>query len=248
MQNKVQGASPEKERAQAQNEDQDKKGGRRMWIVIGDIHDRIENLANIPELAEAEAVIISGDLTQLGGCREAGRVLAALPGIPVFAQIGNMDKPETDACLSEKSRNLHGRAYALAPDIAIFGAGGSTPTPFRTPSEFSEEQYSAWLEESWREAEKYPMRILISHNPPRDSACDRLSSGGHAGSSAVRKFIEEKQPDICVCGHIHESRGEDQIGRTKILNPGMLSEGSYVLIIERDGKLEASIKNTVQGL
>lgn len=242
MQNKDQGASPEKGQAQAQNEAQNKKGCR-MWIVMGDIHDRIENIAKIPELAEADAVIISGDLTQLGGCPEAGRVLAALPPLPVFAQIGNMDKPETNACLSEKSGNLHGRAYELAPDIAVFGVGGSTVTPFHTPSEFSEEQYSAWLEAAWREAEKYPKRILVSHNPPRNSACDRLSSGGHAGSSAVRKFIEEKQPDLCVCGHIHESRGEDQIGKTKVLNPGMLSEGCYVLITEKDGELQASIKS-----
>lgn len=213
------------------------------WIVVGDIHDNLENVKKLPKLPGLAGIIVSGDLTQLGACPQAEKVLSALerPGLTLYAQIGNMDLPEVDACLSRKSENLHGQVYELAPGIAIFGIGGSTVTPFNTPSEFSEEAYSAWLDQSWEKASRYPRRILISHNPPRDCACDRISSGAHVGSSAVRKFIEEKQPDICVCGHIHEAKSVDRIGRTLVLNPGMLSEGSYVLIRDCDGKLSAEI-------
>ena len=40
------------------------------------------------------------------------------------------------------------------------------------------------------------------------------------GSIAVRQFIEERQPLIALHGHVHESRGAEQIGRTICLNPG----------------------------
>ncbi len=225
-----------------QNKDIGETKGK-FWIVIGDIHDQTGNIARIPDLDQAQGIIISGDLTQLGGCPEAKKVLNTLPDLPVYAQIGNMDKPEIDTCLNEESKNLHGKAYELTPDIAILGIGGSTQTPFHTPSEFSEEQYATWLDEGWKQASRYSKQILISHNPPKDTACDKISSGIHVGSSAVRKFIEEKQPDLCICGHIHEAKSEDRIGNTLILNPGMLSDGSYVIIEEKDGKLNAAIIN-----
>lgn len=214
------------------------------WIVVGDIHDKLENVKKIPEFSDLAGIIISGDLTFLGACPQAEKVLAALerPGLPLYAQIGNMDLPEVDACLSKKSRNLHAQVYELTPDIAIFGIGGSTVTPFNTPSEFTEEAYNSWLEECWKKASAYSKSILISHNPPKDSACDRISSGAHVGSSAVRKFIEEKQPDICICGHIHEAKSTDHIGKTLVLNPGMLADGAYVLIRACEGELSAEIR------
>jgi len=51
-------------------------------------------------------------------------------------------------------------------------------------------------------------------------------------STAVREFIEKYQPDIVVCGHIHESRAVDSIGKTRIVNVGMAEKG-YFAIIER---------------
>jgi Icc-related predicted phosphoesterase len=36
----------------------------------------------------------------------------------------------------------------------------------------------------------------------------------------VRAFLEEKQPLLSLHGHIHESPGAVEIGRTKAINPG----------------------------
>jgi Icc-related predicted phosphoesterase len=44
--------------------------------------------------------------------------------------------------------------------------------------------------------------------------------GLHAGSKLIREFIEMYQPDLCLCGHIHEARNSDHIGKTIIVNPG----------------------------
>jgi hypothetical protein len=54
--------------------------------------------------------------------------------------------------------------------------------------------------------------------------------GKHVGSTAVRKFIEERQPDIAICGHIHEARGQDVIGKTKIVNCGTAAKGYYAVV------------------
>jgi Icc-related predicted phosphoesterase len=47
-----------------------------------------------------------------------------------------------------------------------------------------------------------------------------------AGSTAVRAAIERDQPLLGLHGHIHESRGVVNIGRTLAINPGSeYSEG-----------------------
>ena len=73
-------------------------------------------------------------------------------------------------------------------------------------------------------------KILVAHCPPYQTAIDRIHSGLHVGSHSVRSFIETYQPDLCISGHIHEAPGEDTIGRTHLINPGMLAQGGYVTV------------------
>ncbi|MDY6987500.1 MAG: hypothetical protein SWQ30_05520 [Thermodesulfobacteriota bacterium] len=37
------------------------------WIAIGDIHDDVSQIGNIPGIKEAQGVLISGDITNRGG-------------------------------------------------------------------------------------------------------------------------------------------------------------------------------------
>jgi len=68
-----------------------------------------------------------------------------------------------------------------------------------------------------------------------------LPSGKNVGNTSVLEFIRRVQPDICLTGHIHEADSEDFIGKTKVLNPGMLCMGGYVRIRLKEGKLEAEL-------
>lgn len=215
-----------------------------LWIAVGDIHDDTSRLAEIPELDNADGIIVSGDLTLAGGTKQAERVMDAFSvyGKPIFAQIGNMDRGEITDWLAEKGWNIHRDIRTLAPDLAIIGVGGSTFTPFGTPSEFPESHFATWLEELWPKAKKFNKVILVSHNPPKDTLCDTLPDGAHVGSTAVREFIEESQPDICICGHIHEARAIDRVGRTIVVNPGTLASGAYVVIRSNNGKLSAELQ------
>ncbi|MDL2267264.1 metallophosphoesterase [Desulfovibrio sp. OttesenSCG-928-G15] len=219
------------------------------WVAFGDIHENLDNLTNIPEIAGAQGVLVTGDITFAGGISQAAKVLEPIIALnpTLYAQIGNMDRSQITGWLEDRGWNLHVRSGRLFPGVYAIGVGGSTPTPFNTPSEFSEKQLAAWLEEAHAEAVRAnggqaPYLVLVSHTPPRDSACDKLSSGASAGSVAVREFIEKHQPALCLCGHIHESVGEDHIGNTHVINPGDLQGGGYVLVRKQGDSVTGELK------
>ena len=62
--------------------------------------------------------------------------------------------------------------------------------------------------------------VLVVHSPPKGH-CDQSGAGDHLGSTAILDAIESKRPPLAVCGHIHESWGEeDEVGSTNVINPG----------------------------
>lgn len=202
------------------------------WVVIGDVHGDVRSAARIPEIHTATGIIITGDLTKLGGVAQAHEVIDSLQEMNtvVLAQIGNMDRPEVNDWLEREGMNLHCKVRELAPHVALLGVGGSTFTPFGTPSEFPEARFAEWLEMLALRARDYRTMVLISHNPPFETVCDRTHAGNHVGCRALREFIEEKQPTVCLCGHIHEAYGLQLVGRTQVANPGALAAGGYALL------------------
>jgi Icc-related predicted phosphoesterase len=213
------------------------------WIGVGDIHEDISLLNEIPNLADAAGVIISGDITNRGGRRRAGHLLDAVSAINsnIYAQIGNMDRAEITDYLDEKGWNIHAKGKQLAENIGIMGVGYSTPTPFRTPSEVPDAMLAHWLELGYEQIKHLSKLILVAHDPPFGSKTAELPSGENVGNKSVLEFIQRVQPDICLTGHIHEANTEDFIGKTKVLNPGMLCMGGYALIRLKEGQLEAKL-------
>jgi len=209
------------------------------WIGIGDIHERVAHIHKIENASLAQGILIAGDLTNVGGKTAASRVIGEIEKITprIYAQIGNMDTSEADAFLTEKQINTHGAALDLGHGVGLIGLGYSTPTPFNTPSEVSEEQLSEWLTRAHTGADGFEHLIFMSHTPPYGTKTDRISSGQSVGSTTVRRFIEDIQPDVCLTGHIHEAKSEDRIGKTRIVNPGLFEEGGYAVIRLDNGQL-----------
>ena len=216
----------------------------KFWIGFGDIHEDLSLLGDIPNISAADGVIISGDITNRGDTRRASELLDEVFRINsnIYAQIGNMDRPEVTSYLDEKGWNIHARGKQLAEDIGIMGVGYSTPTPFMTPSEVSDDKLAQWLNEGYEQVKHLMKLILVAHDPPFGSKAAQLPSGENVGNRSVLEFIQRVQPDICLTGHIHEAESEDFIGRTKILNPGMLCMGGYVLIRLQEDKLVADLR------
>jgi Icc-related predicted phosphoesterase len=93
----------------------------------------------------------------------------------------------------------------------------------------------------WNDIEDSAIRIIVHHAPPHRTSCDRMRLGVHVGARYLRSFCEEKQPELLLCGHIHEARGRDRIGRTEIVNGGMAARGNGTLIEIDNGKVNITL-------
>ena len=213
-------------------------------ISFGDIHEDLNNLTLLKnEMESADLVIVTGDLTNFNGRKEAERVIDEIMKYNenVLAQLGNLDQPEVNDYLTEKGINLHRNGF-IRDDIGIFGVGGSNLTPFNTPTEFSEDEIETFLLEGIDKVKDAKFKIMVPHMPPKDTKIDIITAGAHAGSQSVSNFIFKHKPDIALSGHIHEARGSDTIENTLAFNAGMFREGGYVIITKTPGGLSAELK------
>jgi len=110
---------------------------------------------------------------------------------------------------------------------------------------------TAWLAEAHQKALDLAAKdcascpfhlVAIIHTPPADTRLDRTGTGAHVGSPGVRAFIEKAKPEVVICGHIHEAVGEERLGASHVLNPGLLAEGGYVRLSLTDAQLRASLE------
>ena len=62
---------------------------------------------------------------------------------------------------------------------------------------------------------------LVIHVPPYGTRLDEYAPGKHAGSTALRAWVEREQPAYLFCGHIHETAGfSDRLRATQCINVG----------------------------
>ncbi len=70
--------------------------------------------------------------------------------------------------------------------------------------------------------------ILLCHQPPY-GILDKVSSkiapkswqGKHAGSKIIRDYILKNHSSYVFCGHIHEAKGMNVLGKTEVYNLGV---------------------------
>src|SRR5947208_12738194 len=189
----------------------------------------IERLA--PTLREADWAILAGALTHFGDPPDAFRVVDAVRQFcpNVLAVTGNLDMPQVIEAFRADGISLHGEGRRLG-DLGVFGCGGSNITPMDTPTELEDEEIRAVLERAHADVADAPRRLMVCHTPPYDTRLDRLVNGTPVGSPAVRDFIRARRPDLALVGHIHEGRGVDRVGETRVVNAGALRDGGYVVV------------------
>ena len=186
-------------------------------LVFSDIHNDQAALARLMDL-EADYYFAAGDLVSWGRGLEACGEILRRRGERVYILPGNHESDELVAALAKKFglQDFHGKTFE-ASGYHIAGLGYSNPTPFYTPGEYSEKEIAERLA---RFSGLEPL-VLICHCPPLGTALDKVRDGVHAGSRAVREFIDRRQPAYFLCGHIHEAEGVTaQIGKTRGVNAG----------------------------
>jgi Icc-related predicted phosphoesterase len=155
---------------------------------------------------------------------------------------GNCDRPEIEDYLRTQDIDLDRRARVVR-GITIAGISGGLPFG-GCPYERREADFAAAAEQALAAASRaadapsgrLPI-VLVSHQPPRDTRCD-LARGRHVGSTAIRDAILRHQPDLVLCGHIHESPGQDRLGASRIVKPGPWLHGGCLRFEVARGRID----------
>lgn len=203
----------------------------RIAFVV-DVHDAFDAVPRaLAEIDPVDVLVVGGDITTFGTPDDAERAIESWrPLAPrLLAVAGNMDSTLIDARLVELEVSLDGRGVAIG-DLGIAGVSAGPLSPLHTPHEIPDEEIGRRAAAGLSEVSECRIRILCPHAPPYGTSCDRLRSGEHVGSPALRALVEREQPDVVLCGHIHESRGEDTIGASRIVNPGPVASGHWALV------------------
>lgn len=203
---------------------------------VVDVHNRFESVERVARpLGPLDLLVVGGDITTAGTPDDAARAVESWrPLAPrLLALAGNMDSPAIEARLGELDVALDARGVVFG-DVGVFGVSAAPRSPLHTPYELEDAELERRIEAGYADVRNCRITIFCPHAPPRGTACDRLGSGEHVGSTAVRAFVERAQPDVVLCGHIHESRGRDTIGDTTVVNPGPVAAGHYALVEAND--------------
>jgi Icc-related predicted phosphoesterase len=131
--------------------------------------------------------------------------------------------------------NVENKVVEIAPGHEMISTGYTNRTPWDTPREYDEDVIGSHIEQMVNRLSRVESSIFNFHPPPKGTKLDpaprlneRLevvtSMGAtvmdHVGSQSVLDAIERHQPMLSLHGHIHESAGQTQIGRTLAVNPG----------------------------
>ncbi len=182
-------------------------------LHVSDVHGMSGLLRYALESLSAELgvdlIVISGDFEFYD------ESILSLPRVPVVAVTGNMDDQGVAVMLDRAGVRLDGKVTNIR-GVIVCGIGGLSTTKDAVAVLSS--------------ASGKGVDILVSHYPPKGTAVDLSYRGVHIGKEIIRDVILEVKPRLCLCGHVHESRGIDRVGSTLVVNPGPLSRGYYALV------------------
>jgi uncharacterized protein len=186
-------------------------------LIFSDIHGDLRALERIVE-RPADVYICAGDLaTFRKGLDRCGKVLAPL-GEQLWVLPGNHETHEDmrEFCARFGFVDFH-RRVLQTKTVPWAGLGYSNITPFKTPGEYTEEE----IAEALGAFDGISGLHLVVHFPPYGTRLDEFAPGKHAGSPALREWVEREQPAYLYCGHIHETAGlSDKLGETLCVNVG----------------------------
>jgi Icc-related predicted phosphoesterase len=213
-------------------------------LAITDLHGDWTSLEQILARASPpDAILLGGDVTHFGTGNGAAEIVARCVRTcaNVLAVAGNCDSPEIDRVLERMGCGLFRRGIVQS-GIGFYGLS-AMPQWHGDMYELTEAWIAAALAQGRQQvlsAGGAKQIVILSHPPPRD-AVDLTIEGQHVGSTALREHIEQHQPALVICGHIHEARGIARIGETIVVNCGP-SFASCFAEIAIDGEIQVELR------
>ncbi len=199
-------------------------------LIFSDIHSDTKALEKLMEI-EADYYFCAGDLVNFGRHLDKVGAILAKRADRMYVIPGNHESPKqiADFCAEFGLHDFHG-GHLEIDGFHVVGLGCSNITPFETPGEYTE----AELEQRLSAFAGLKPMIAVLHCPPLRTPLDRITNLRHAGSKAVRDFIEQEQPRYFFCGHIHEAAGvTDLLGECSAMNVG---KRGYLLDLDEQRK------------
>ena len=200
-------------------------------LIFSDIHSDARALARLMA-TDADYYFCAGDLVNWGRQLDAMGEILKQRADRMYVMPGNHESAQqtSDLCAKFGFQDFHG-GHIEIDGFHVTGLGYSNPTPFDTPGEYSEVE----LEERLHAFDGLKPMISICHCPPWGTGLDRITNLKHAGSRAVREFLQREQPRYFFCGHIHEAAGiTETLGPTSAMNVG---RKGYLLDLDEQRKL-----------
>jgi len=190
-------------------------------LAFSDVHRDERQAARLAEMAsDADVVIAAGDFASVHRGLEPLIDMLVVIETPTVLVPGNNETDEAlrSACRGWKAATvLHGEGTEIG-GVPFFGLGAGVPTtPWPWSFDLTEEEAGELLSGCPDEC------VLVVHSPPKG----HVDGDRSLGSEAILRTIEERRPRLAVCGHIHESAGEESMaGATRVVNAG--PEGVYL--------------------
>jgi Icc-related predicted phosphoesterase len=189
------------------------------FLCFSDLHrDATAAEKLVSESDQVDVVIGAGDFAvRRQGLPDTLDILRQIrkPAILVPGNGESFEELQEAAKGWSSARVLHGSGCQIE-GVSFWGVGGGIPvTPFGQWSyDFDEDQAEKMLQACPSGG------VLVVHSPPFDTV-DHDTSGKIRGSRSIREAVEQKQPRLVVCGHIHSDWGKQvALGPSQILNAG----------------------------
>ncbi len=194
-------------------------------VAVADLHGsqhRVNLLLAQVAAHQPDLVVVCGDVTQNGPAQTATLLLNQIP-VRAVAVSGNMDTPDVgDGIAASRVENIDRRRVVIN-GVSFVGLGDMLPSSLTTLSVADGSRM--------RPVEECVDRstVLVTHVPPFKTK-DRMSLGSHGGSKGLRRLVEEREPLLVLCGHIHEDPGVAMVGRTTVVNCSLGRRGEGAVI------------------
>ena len=183
-------------------------------FAAADLHGDSKQSRKLADYAwknKADMVILCGDISYFDTYSEG--TIGPFLKKPVLFVPGNHDLSVVASIEAKyKIKDIHGSS-AVINGVSFFGCGGADIGL----NVLSESEIFQYLEKGFRKIKGAGKKVMVTHVHPAGTRMEIT----FRGSSAVRRAIEKFQPDMHICGHIHEAEGmEERIGKTRIISVG----------------------------